>query len=238
MDEELIELRRSRARRKPTKRARAEKRSEIIAGIITALMILLFFVLIIFRMATEPAYAYEMPEPVYTVDDSRPIVDYERLIVESPKRLYDKSVTQMSEQEYDELTRIVNLESHTEDMIGQMAVVEVVFNRTQTKGFKNTIHGVLSQKGQFTTWKMRNKAKVTQMQIDAIEAVIAEEESILAPYVEEGKRIGTVDKRAVPTDYVFFCTPEAYEKVGIRYMFNPIKVGGHIFATKYIGKEE
>lgn len=67
----------------------------------------------------------------------------------------DYSSIAISDQEYIELCQIVAAESQTQCLDGQKAVVEVIFNRVLSDRFPNTVHGVLSQKGQFATWRMR-----------------------------------------------------------------------------------
>lgn len=64
----------------------------------------------------------------------------------------------LSDQDRLILAQIVWLESGNQADIGQQAVVEVVFNRVVDPAFPNTVLGVLSQKGQFTTYKSRNRA--------------------------------------------------------------------------------
>ena len=57
--------------------------------------------------------------------------------------------------EMEELKQIVAAEAQTQSMEGREAVVEVIFNRVLSPEWPNTVHGVLSQRGQFATWKMR-----------------------------------------------------------------------------------
>lgn len=61
----------------------------------------------------------------------------------------------ISDSEMEELKRIVAAEAQTQSMEGREAVVEVIFNRVLDPRFPDTVHGVLSQKGQFATWRMQ-----------------------------------------------------------------------------------
>lgn len=85
----------------------------------------------------------------------------------------------LSQEEKAVLAQIVALESGNQSDVGQQAVVEVVFNRMNRGGWGNGCIGVLSQRGQFTTWKFRNRAKVTAREYRNIEAVLNGETNIL-----------------------------------------------------------
>ena len=79
----------------------------------------------------------------------------------------------MSDEEYELLKKIVAAESQTQHLEGRKAVVEVIFNRVLSDEFPDSVKGVLSQKGQFSTWKMRNASWVVpEHATEAIEAVI------------------------------------------------------------------
>lgn len=112
----------------------------------------------------------------------------------------------MTEEEERLLTAIVWGEANNQDMTGQMAVVEVIFNRVLSDRWPNTVYGVLSQAGQFATWKSRNAIRATEMQSDAIAAVMAETYTVLPD-----------------TEYVFFATRKH------KWMHDCIKLGGHWF---------
>ena len=86
----------------------------------------------------------------------------------------------ISDEEYVELCQIVAAEAQTQSLEGQKAVVEVIFNRVLSPEWPNTVHGVLSQKGQFATWRMRNAKWVEpQLAVDAIAAVVANGRTVL-----------------------------------------------------------
>lgn len=65
---------------------------------------------------------------------------------------YGKILEAMTDQEYDEMQRIMFLECRGEPLDGKYAVAEVIFNRVLSEDFPDTVHDVLSQTGQFSTW--------------------------------------------------------------------------------------
>lgn len=86
----------------------------------------------------------------------------------------------ISDEEYIELCQIVAAEAQTQCLEGQKAVVEVIFNRVLSPEWPDTVHGVLSQKGQFATWRMRNAKWVEPYRVvDAIAAVVANGRTVL-----------------------------------------------------------
>ena len=86
----------------------------------------------------------------------------------------------ISDEEYIELCQIVAAESQTQSLEGQKAVVEVIFNRVLSPEYPDSVHGVLSQKGQFATWKMRNASWVApDAATAAIEHVMSEGRTVL-----------------------------------------------------------
>lgn len=96
----------------------------------------------------------------------------------TPKHEY--SNIQISESEYIELCQIVAAEAQTQRLEGQKAVVEVIFNRVISDRWPNTVHGVLSQKGQFSTWKMRNYKWVQpELVKEAVDSVIKDGRQVL-----------------------------------------------------------
>ena len=51
------------------------------------------------------------------------------------------------------LARVISAESRGESLLGQIAVGNVVLNRVASPIFPNSVHGVLAQKSQFSTYK-------------------------------------------------------------------------------------
>ena len=97
------------------------------------------------------------------------------------------------------LAQIVYLEARGEGDKGERAVIEVVFNRVNSKKFPNSIKKVLSQKGQFSTYKYRNKAKVRSKELRNIYKVLNGDSHILSKKV------------------VFFGTRPYNKKVELKY---------------------
>ena len=89
--------------------------------------------------------------------------------------LYEHIAMEMTSEEMRLLETILALEAQDEPYEGQKAVVEVIFNRVLSPDFPDTVYDVLSQKGQFATWKWRNKPYNTpnKTQTDVIAEVIA-----------------------------------------------------------------
>ncbi len=126
--------------------------------------------------------------------------------VNSNMNQHEYSSIKISDSEMEELRRVVAAEAQTQSMEGRRAVVEVIFNRVLSDKFPNTVHGVLSQKGQFATWKMRNASWVVP---DAAVAAIE--------YVMENGRTVMPD-----TSYLYFDTSGVNGK-------KHIKIGAHYF---------
>lgn len=85
----------------------------------------------------------------------------------------------LTDEEIDLLARIVWVEARGECREGQIAVVEVIFNRVYSGGFSDTLYGVLSQKNQFESWKIRNSAKEYESQVEVVKEVIAGNTNVL-----------------------------------------------------------
>lgn len=78
----------------------------------------------------------------------------------------------ISDDEAQELRWILALEAQGEGFEGEIAVCEVVFNRVLSGRWGDGIHGVLSKKGQFSTYKMIGSSRAWctpgQVEDDAI----------------------------------------------------------------------
>lgn len=103
--------------------------------------------------------------------------------------------------------RILALEAQGEPYEGEMAVVEVIFNRVLSEEFPDSIYGVLSQPGQFAAWRYLKDPynRPTLDEYRAIDDVVLYGRTIL------------------PENYVFFAT----RKVNGRDF---IKIGNHYFS--------
>lgn len=93
---------------------------------------------------------------------------------------YTAIVESMTESECVLLERIVAAESQTQGMKGRKAVVEVIFNRVLDDEFPDTVYGVLSQPGAFSTWKYRNASWVVpELGEDAVAEVVRDGRTVL-----------------------------------------------------------
>lgn len=68
---------------------------------------------------------------------------------------------QLTADEIELISRIVQLECGHDIKESKYATIETIFNRMFDPRYPNTVEEVLSQKGQFSTWKNRNIAKAT-----------------------------------------------------------------------------
>jgi hypothetical protein len=71
------------------------------------------------------------------------------------------------------LACITFLEAGNQGLVGQEAVVEVIFNRMKDDYYGGSLYDVLSRKGQFVTWSNRNNATPTDETYKAIDEVLA-----------------------------------------------------------------
>lgn len=78
----------------------------------------------------------------------------------------------LSNEEIDVLTRILYLEAGIESDYAQYAVLSVIFNRVLDSRFDNTLIGVLSAPGQFSTWSNRNNGLVREKELSNIAKVL------------------------------------------------------------------
>lgn len=132
---------------------------------------------------------------------------------EEPERetfnLYEHIAMEMTSEEMRLLEIILACEAQDEPYDGQKAVVEVIFNRVLSPDFPDTVYDVLSQKGQFATWKWRNKPYNTPNQTQT---------NAIAEVIENGNQ-----NTILPEDYVFF-------SVGKVNGTDFIKIGHHQFS--------
>ncbi len=148
-------------------------------------------------VATEPTFT-GCEETTADINKSQQIT--------SNSNKHEYSGIHISDSEMEELRRVVAAESQTQSLAGRKAVVEVIFNRVLSSKWPNTVHGVLSQKGQFATYKMRYAKWVEPSYADkAIEAVLTNGRTVLPS-----------------TRYVFFDTKGINGK-------DHIKIGAHYF---------
>ena len=67
----------------------------------------------------------------------------------------------LSEEDQELLTRTVYLEAGNQDLKGKRLVLSVILNRVESEQFPNTVREVLSQEGQFQTYKLLGNAQPT-----------------------------------------------------------------------------
>ncbi len=127
---------------------------------------------------------------------------------------YEIIINTMTDAEFDELQRVMFLECRGESFEGKCAVAEVILNRVLSDDWPDTVHDVLSQRGQFATWHYIAKAyDVSESNIEISQAEISR--AIMYVY-ENGRTV-------LPNDnYVYFDTSGRNGR-------NHVKVGGHYF---------
>lgn len=90
---------------------------------------------------------------------------------------YQQIIDDMTEDEKIVLKKIIWAEANNQGIDGQRACIEVCLNRMLSAndwGQSNGIIGVLSKRGQFATWKSRNKVTSNGDQDKALELVYSE----------------------------------------------------------------
>ena len=121
--------------------------------------------------------------------------------------VYSEAFGKMTDDEYELMAEILALEAQGEPFEGQVAVVEVIMNRVLSDSYPDTIYDVLSQKGEFSSWKYLENPYNTpvETQYQAIDYVI-----------ENGPT-------QLSTDYLYFSTGKA------KYAKDFIKIENHYF---------
>lgn len=62
------------------------------------------------------------------------------------------SIDYISDEDFDLMAKTVYAEAKTEAFEGQVAVAEVILNRVESENYPNTVKGVITQPGAFTSW--------------------------------------------------------------------------------------
>lgn len=112
----------------------------------------------------------------------------------------------LSAEEKDLLARIAMLESGNQCDRGQQAVMEVILNRMKSDNWPDTLYSVLSQKRQFSTWKLRNsqRAVPTEKVLANMELVLNGHTNILPSSTVYFSRNGENGKvQEVIEDHIF-----------------------------------
>ena len=116
------------------------------------------------------------------------------------RNVYQEIWERSTEEERDLVARILALEAQGEPYLGERAVVEVILNRVASSEWPDTIRGVLSQKGQFATWRYLSRP----YNVPEAEEYRAIEDTLLA------------GPSVLPENYVYFATTKANGRGFIR----------------------
>lgn len=140
---------------------------------------------------------------------------------------YSRIIKDTSSDDWETTRWITSLEAHDEPYDGIKAVVEVICNRAVNPKWNSasTIIGVLSEKGQFATWKYLSHPynHPDERETDAIAEVLDNGyPATLEKYVEAAKAEGKISQNAKAEDYVFFSR-------GTKNGVDHIKIGHHYF---------
>ena len=100
------------------------------------------------------------------------------IIKENLNNPYTEIIKGLTEDEKHLIYQITYLEAGNQSLEGQRAVIEVILNRLLSEQYPDTIYDVLSQPGQFATWKNRNLKSHNEEQVAALQ-LVAEEEPLL-----------------------------------------------------------
>ena len=137
-------------------------------------------------------------------------------VIRDPAGLGDFGAAQeitLSQDDLELLATIIKLEAGGESYEGQLAVGTVIMNRVASSNYANTVRGVLSSRGAFSTWAAakKNPHNYTQSTMRAAQEVLA-------------------GKRVLPSSVVFFrgYGPSETPK---QYWYGPLytKLGNHYF---------
>lgn len=152
----------------------------------------------------------EFSEESFTTE-SEATIEIEKRCVTTVKAAYEEKIEnrwgiELTEEEIDLLAKIVWVEARGESEEGQMAVIEVIFNRMTSDLFPDTLYDVLSQKNptQFSSWKLRDKAEPTEKEYNSIYEVLNGNTNILRE------------------DTLYFATKKLKSKLDV-------KIGDHYF---------
>ena len=130
-------------------------------------------------------------------------------IEERRKKVYLEMIDDLSDYEKELICRITFREAGNQCEEGKRAVMEVILNRVKDKNFPNSVEGVLSAPGQFSTWRLRTGVSSKQIEnMMEVLNVVRDNEPVLAG------------------NYIYF------DGVQHSYGRNYIKIQGHWFGTR------
>lgn len=141
------------------------------------------------------------------LEEEEEVIDEDVVIEENGGNPYTALIDGLSEDEKYMIYQITFLESGNQSMEGQRAVIEVILNRVLSDKFPNSVQGVLSQSGQFSTWSYMNSRSHNSTQEEALQLVYT-----------ESPVLGS-------TSYVYFSTGK------FSWAHNYVQIGAHWFGT-------
>jgi hypothetical protein len=77
-----------------------------------------------------------------------------------------------TDKEIDLIAKIIWLESRGESDEGEAGICIVIINRLLSKEFSDTIYEILSDKNEFTSWKLLDAAEPTEREYEIIDEVL------------------------------------------------------------------
>ena len=128
------------------------------------------------------------------------------LIVNSPEQ-EDVQARQISDSDRDLIAQTIAAEAENQPLEGKILIAHVILNRVDNDAFPNTVEGVISQDGQFTTWSHGQIQKAV-------------------PSVEDYEAV-KLALRGENQEPVFFFRNQHYHGCGKPYT----QVGDHYFST-------
>lgn len=118
----------------------------------------------------------------------------------------------LNQTEIDMLEQITYYESRGDVDVGQQAVVEVILNRMKNKTFPDTLYGVISQKGQFSSYKRLGGSKY-KPEYDVVKKNV--------------KKVLNGETNILSNDYLYFSVG------GHASHSSMVRVGAHQFCKTY-----
>ena len=114
---------------------------------------------------------------------------------------------QLTEEEMDEMAKLLCMEAESEPFEGQQAIAEVILNRLASGTFQSSVHSIIHAEGQFKAADRLYAAKPTHIQYEAIRRALN------GPYI-------------VPKEVVFFAAYKVNDNVWGT-------IGNHTFCYGY-----
>jgi spore germination cell wall hydrolase CwlJ-like protein len=112
-----------------------------------------------------------------------------------------------TDEEIELIAKIVWLESRGESDLGESCVVSVIINRVISKDFSDNVTEVLSDRNEFSTWKLLDTAKPTEREYEIVKETLNGEWNKL------------------DEDYIYFSTSP-------RNNNGTVKIGNHFFCKE------